>query len=168
MTPALLARLRLLLDHLAELDQTDRECPLIPAPCRVALYPGGEAPWDTCESLPCDTGRAGQLWVAAQPATVQEQGGGCRRIIWTAQVGIVRCVAGPRNDGSPPSVMDVESDALQQAADSAAIKAAVTDQELTESWGLPAVELVSWSPLGPTGGCAGGAWTIRGVLDECC
>lgn len=167
MIPVLLESFRRVLDYLSA-PQADRSCPLTPEPCRVAVYPGGEVAWDSCESLGCSSGKDGQLWIAAQPATVVEEGGGCRRIIWTAQIGIVRCAAGPRSDGSPPAVADVEADAAQQAADSAAIQRALTTETLTDGWGLLGVELVSWAPLGPNGGCVGGAWTIRGVLDDCC
>lgn len=168
MNPTLLECFHQLLDYLTDPDQEGRDCPLTPEPCRVAVYPGAEVAWDTCETLGCGSGKDGQLWVAAQPATVLEQGGGCRRIIWTAEVGIVRCAAGPRGDGSPPTVEAVEADAAQQSADSMAIMRAITARTAERPECLDGVELVSWQPLGPSGGCVGGAWTIRGVLDECC
>lgn len=168
MNPTLLECFRAILAELADPERVT-DCPLSPEPCRVAVYPGGEVAWDSCETLGCGSGKNGQLWVAAQPAIVTEQGGGCRRIQWTAEIGIVRCASGVvRDDGSPPRVADVEADAAQQAADSAAIMRAVTTRWPGKPECLEGVGLVAWQPLGPNGGCVGGSWTIRGVLDECC
>lgn len=160
MDPELLRRWRELLTLL-----TEGPCALEPLPCRTAVYPGGEVPWDTCETT--RAGRNGQLWINAQPATVVNQGGGCRSITWTAEVGIVRCVAGPGEDGSPPPVRLVEHDADRQASDAKTIRDAILCCPERPDW-LHEVEVLSWAPLGPTGGCAGGVYTVRGILDVCC
>lgn len=162
-----LDRLNLILDLLVDPD-TEERCRLSPEPCRMSAYPGAEIAWDVCET--CGT-RNGQLAAAVQGMQVSSPGPGCSRILWTAQIGVTRCAASVGNDGSPPPVDAVSADADQQAADADAIASLILccmreDPALVDV--ADRVELVSWQPLGPSGGCVGGAWTVRGVLDVCC
>lgn len=160
-TTAILEDLRLVLDVLSD---EASGCALEPLPCRVSLYPGGEVPWDSCEISPA--GEDGQLWAAVQSVikTVPSEAGSCNgRFQVTAEIGVVRCAAKPQDDGTMPSVAEVEADARQQAADSDKIREAV-ECCITAVEGL---ELASWTPaLG--GGCVGGFWTLTGVWDGCC
>lgn len=144
-------------------------CAIEPAPCRVAVYPsGGAVPWDTCESGCNGESSDGQLWAAFTSVVSNNQPGPCRSYTWTAEIGVVRCEkAKPNDSGQMPSTALVEADAQQQAADADAIFNALTccvDRPET----LRDVELLTWAPRGPSGGCVGGIWTVRGVLDICC
>lgn len=147
----------------------DEDC-LLPCFCRVAVYPGLEVPWDSCETDSCD-GCDGQLWGALQGVTPVpgSQGGGCEAWVFSAQVGAVRCAAKPGEDGSPPSVEAVQADAIAQAIDADgilhAIKCCPSRTQRVKDAGIVAT---TWVPLGPQGGCVGGAWTIQGRFDVCC
>lgn len=139
------------------------DCAVVPDPCRVAVYPGPEVPWETF-TVECGGGRDGQLYAALQSVTVQSSAGGCRSIVFTAVVGIMRCAATLTDSGDAPSTVRVEADADQQAADADAIMRALTCcPDRPEG-----VELVSWTPIGPSGAAAGGEWTVQGVIQECC
>lgn len=144
-------------------------CLISPPPCRVVLSPGLDVAWDECGAGGCADivgGPDGQLWANITTMAATPDSGNCERIIWTADVGIVRCAATVQDDGSAPSVSAVEHDAWQQAADADHIRYAIRccpDRPET----IRDVELVTWTSLGPSGGCVGGAWTIRGILDDC-
>lgn len=156
------------LPALADPDTPDN-CRLDPPPCRVALYPGAEVAWDVCEATDVANG---QLWAALQPLNnISTRAGKCARMVWTAQIGITRCAAGPDNSGNPPPVEEVTADAIQQALDADTIASLIhcclpaddSPLQLHED-----VELVSWTPLTPQGGCVGGFWTVRGAYYLCC
>lgn len=153
-------------------DESDGGCPL-PCFCRVAVYPGLEVPWDSCSTGgtcgECD----GQLYAAIQSVTrVAGDGvGACKAYQFTALVGAVRCAAPMTDDDlNPlPSVDAVQNDAIRQAVDADGIRYAIEccptrPQRLKDA----GIVLDSWAPLGPQGGCVGGAWTIRGRFDVCC
>lgn len=150
---------------------TDEDSPdncALPCFCRVAVYPGLEVAWDTCGEDPCSD-CDGQLWGAIQGINPVEgqRGTGCEAWTWTAQVGSVRCAAKPKDDGSPPSVEAVQNDAIRQALDADGILRGIKccpTQRVRDA----GIVVESWVPLGPDGGCVGGAWTISGRLDVCC
>lgn len=158
-----LDRLRDALDLLAEGD-----CAVSPATCRTAVYFGGEVPWDEC-GTGCAGGKNGMLWAKLVSITPRgsNRGGKCAEYAWTAEFGIVRCVAGMGKDGSPPKPAAVEADAYQQARDADAIFNGLVCCPSPDS-PLRDVSLTSWSPLGPNGNCAGGAWLAEGALSVCC
>lgn len=158
-TVRILQTLRDILDSL-----TVGVCPIHPQPCRTVLSPGLNIAWDACGSG-CEDQKDGQLWANITTMTSETDGGNCERIIWTADVGIVRCAATLDNEGNPPPVSAEEHDAWQQAADSDSIRKAIRCCDGSDS--IHDVELVTWTALGPDGGCVGGAWTIRGVLEDC-
>ena len=142
-------------------------CAVSPVPCRVAVYPGASVPWDSCGSQGCGDEKNGQLWAALVSANVTGQGE-CRRITFTANIGVVRCEQGSlRDDGSFPPVDLTEADATQQAVDADTIWRALTCCE-ARSDALRDLTLVSWTALGPSGGCVGGQWTATGAIDVCC
>jgi hypothetical protein len=141
------------------------DCAIYPQPCRTVLSPGLNIAWDTCGSG-CGDGQDGQLWANITTMAAENQGGNCEQIIWTADVGIVRCAATVQDDGNPPPILAEEHDAWQQAADSDSIRNAIRCCEPRPD-SIRDVELVTWTALGPDGGCVGGAWTIRGILESC-
>lgn len=167
---AVLSTLRDALELLAGGDETST-CRIVPEPCRVALYPSGNVPWDNCESGCNGASSDGQLWAAfiGVSAVGGEPGNGpCRRFTFTAEIGVVRCEkAKLGDDGQMPASALVEADSDQQAADADAISNALVCCD-TRPESLRDLELVSWAPRGPSGGCVGGVWTVRGVLDVCC
>lgn len=163
-TVAILQTLRDILDLLT----APGACQIHPEPCRTVLSPGLDIAWDSCGDSCGENGRDGQLWAnITTMEAVTEGGGTCERITWTADVGIVRCAATLQEDGSPPAPAAEEHDAWQQAADADMIRYAIrccpTRRETMQD-----LQLVNWTALGPSGGCVGGAWTISGVLEDCC
>lgn len=142
------------------------ECCITPLPCRTAVYLGGEVPWDTCESCGDTNGMLYAKLVSIDPVTGGDQGN-CQTYNWTAEIGILRCVASLSGSGDIPSAAAVEADSAQQARDADAIFAALSCCD-ARSEELKQVQLRSWSPLGPDGKCAGGAWLLRGGLSVCC
>lgn len=157
------------LDHIVTL-LTDpvSGCAVSPLPCRFGVETGTTVAWDTCGEGDCaDTD--GQLWASLTALTVVGANSGpeCVTVQWTAQVGVVRCAAPMGEDGSAPSTTLTRADVDQQAADADAIRYALSCCE-SRGDALRDVALVSWIPLGPAGGCVGGQWTVRGVLDVCC
>lgn len=151
-------------------DDSPENCAL-PCFCRVAVYPGLEVAWDTCGEDTC-ADCDGQLWAAIQSVTRNTTfpaGSGCESFTFTAQIGAVRCAAKPRPDGSPPSVEAVQNDAVRQALDAdgilSALKCCPSRSRRIRDAGIV---VDSWAPLGPDGGCVGGAWTISGRFDVCC
>lgn len=143
----------------------DPGCLLNPGVCRIVLAPGQEVAWDSCSS--CGS-VDGQLWAAIQPLMITPQGAGCDRVVWTAEIGVVRCAAQMKDDGRPPEVSDVETNAWQQALDADTISRAIRCCFNKQPDTVQPIDMVSWTPLGPQGDCVGGSWTIRGVLDDCC
>jgi hypothetical protein len=140
-------------------------CRLTKDVCRVVLAPGGEIAWDTCGESTC-AGKDGQLWALPLSMTVTDEGP-CERITFDAEIGIIRCAAPPGADGEPPSEEAVLADAELQAADADSIRYVIDCCE-GRSERLRGIVLTSWRALGPTGGCVGGQWNVRGVLDTCC
>lgn len=144
-------------------------CLIDPLPCRTAIYLGGEVPWDSCNGTGCGD-RDGMLWakmIGINPVSGGSDSSNCPDYTWTAEIGVVRCVASLDDSGNIPTPDQVAADAQQQADDADAIFTALRCCAPADS-PLREVALTSWSPLGPTGGCAGGAWTVRGRLSACC
>lgn len=160
--------LRSALDLLTDQGATGNCCPLSPQVCRAAVYLGGEVPYDSCDDG-CSGKKNGMLWaklISITPTQGNTDQGACASYIWTAEIGIVRCVAGLGEDGSPPSPARVEADALQQTADADTIFTTLRCCE-ARSEELKDVSLVRWDPVGQSP-CAGGTWTVRGALNVCC
>lgn len=174
---AVVGVLELLSDLLEILTHDDSEasdfpgadCVLDPF-CRVAVYPGPEVPWDSCEVDDC-ANSDGQLYAAIQgvaPHPSNTGTAGCEAWVWTAQVGAVRCMAKPGDDMQFPTVEQVQADAARQAVDADGIFNAIRCcapqvQRLRDA----AIVVTTWTPV-VDGGCGGGFWTITGRFDVCC
>lgn len=152
------------------LDSPGADCVLDPF-CRVAVYPGPEVPFDSCEVDDCTDGSDGQLYAAIQgiaPHPTNTGTVGCEAWVWTAQVGAVRCMAKPTDEAQFPTVDQVQADAARQAVDADAIFRAIKCcapqiQRLKDA----AIVVTTWTPI-VGGGCGGGFWTITGRFDVCC
>lgn len=165
---SVLVVLREALDLLTDYEESDG-CAIDLPVCRSGIYLGGEVPWDTC-SESCSKGENGMLWaklVSINPVNSGNDSTNCPTFSWTAEFGIVRCIATMSNDGAPPPMDMIEADADQQVADADAIFNALRCCD-ARSEALQDVTVNAWNPLGPNGACAGGAWTVRGVLSVCC
>lgn len=146
------------------------DCTLDPF-CRVAVYPGPEVPFDSCEIDDCGDGSDGQLYASIQgiaPHPSNTGTPGCETWIWTAQVGAVRCMAKPTDEMQFPTVEQVQADAARQAVDADGIfhviKCCVPKiQRLKDA----AIVVTTWTPV-VDGGCGGGFWLITGRFDVCC
>ena len=134
----------------------------LPKTCFCGILPGAEVAWDytgTCD----DEGNCGMAWVrliAAYPSSVigqpSEQPGNCSSLIgMDVEIGILRCVSMPEDDGTPPPAVDLQADAALQIADAMALRKAATCCAPEKDFVLGA-----YVPIGPAGGLAGGMWTM--------
>lgn len=105
--------------------------------------------------------------VSIDPVSGSQGAGRCQEYRWTAEVGILRCISGLDESGNPPKPAAIEKDARQQAKDADSIFDALMCCP-TRPESLQEVTLTRWSPLGPQGKCAGGAWLMTGDLSVCC
>lgn len=124
---------------------------LNPTPGRSQIVPGEQSAWDDC----CE-GR-GQLSVRLAGFTPYSERG-CGPLYTVARIGVesVRCVSTINDQGQAPSVSQVTADADRMLADMEALRTALLCCTSVEG-----VELETWEPVGPSGGCAGGEWIVR-------
>jgi hypothetical protein len=128
----------------------------LPEPCFCGILPGGIVALDYCEE--CD-GKCGMAWVRLTTITelrseqVQDSSKCTQPLRATVEVGIARCA--PTGDESGPPTMAEQLDTARLLlADQAAVLRAIrccTGRMFT---------LGTWTPMGPQGGCVGGAWTV--------
>lgn len=123
------------------------------------LYPGDSAVWDFCD---CD----GQLSLVV--ASVTPYGPAACPQAWDVGLvfSVVRCVATSDDNGNPPPPEVLVSDELQILADTQELSRQILALDET----VPAVMRVmlgTWAPLGPMGGCAGGAWSATVSIPVC-
>ena len=140
---------------------------LTPTPGRSFITTGLSPAWDAC----CE----GQAWVRVEsldPAGTRpvkmgmKNGDPCVRT-WRATVGIgvLRCAAPLRDDGSMPSDDQITADALQALTDQEALQRAVECCLTTAGTRVSSVVLTRWNALGPDGGCVGGEWIAQMVFE---
>lgn len=131
------------------------------------VAPGSSAPpADWCCETPDGSG-VGQAWVrvtrryrsTAFPAP--ESTPVCRvsQLAVEIEVGVYRCVSALGQHGEPPDPAAVTADALGADADACALGAAVDRLSWTHVRG-------AWVPLGPSGGCGGGAQLVVVALEH--
>jgi hypothetical protein len=123
----------------------------------------GQVAWDEC----CD----GQLWgrvVTITPHQTTQQGRGAVSmppcgvdyLIATVAIGLIRCAASISDSGKSPSAGRLTADGYQQLDDMTAIERVILCDPRT-------LNVQSWNPLGPEGGCVGGEWTFTIALGAC-
>ena len=124
---------------------------------RYFVAPGGEIAWDDC----CN----GQHWLRVTSVEPVISGAYTPCLIgWNVNIGlgVVRCVAVLDDRGIAPSAAALTADACTILADTSALARALLETGGVASVGcVENVTMNTWSPLGPTGGCAGGEWTAR-------
>lgn len=131
-----------------------------PAGRVVRHGPGARLPWDEC----CD----GQLWarvVNVQPVVTQQARGistPCGVMFWQVTVGlnIIRCVATVNDAGQAPPADVIEEDGQLMLDDLATLQQVILCHPDTRS-------ILSWTPLGAQGGCAGGEWQFTARMGVC-
>lgn len=131
-------------------------------PCFCGVVPGANVAMDYCDCG--STARAcGMAWVRLdslypsrvfpQPAT---EANACRDpLAARIQLGVTRCLPGMDARGNPPSVAAQAEAVRVQMADMAAMRRAAS---CCFTSGL--FLLGQYTPIGPTGNCGGGQWTV--------
>lgn len=138
-----------------------------PPLCFCGVVPGEAAAYDYCS--PCDSGGCGMAWVrlagvvplntvsTGSFAGVVPGGGRCAPALAAVyEVGVLRCA--PTLDGGElPDVATQLTAAHLQASDMAAAGRAAACCFKSDG---RFIDVGGWAPLGPAGGCLGGAWTV--------
>jgi hypothetical protein len=116
----------------------------------------------------CEGNACGEAWVRlvtvipiVDPSTTSASNPCNAPLQAAVEVGVARCAPMPGDDGEPPSMADQLEAALQQVAD---MRAALRAIRCCPAYGAKDFDVVEWLPIGPEGGCLGGAWAI--VLRE--
>ena len=132
---------------------------------RASLYPGAEIAYDDC----CD----GQVWVrlisltpAGNPTATRTTANPCGVLMWAATIGIgaLRCAATLDDQGNAPTPAQLTADTHQMTADAAALSQAI---QCCLTPQVNRATILRWDPLGPSGGCVGGEWTVTVLTDNC-
>lgn len=120
-------------------------------PGRSVVAPGENVAWDDC----CN----GQLSVRIQGVEPLFQGNnGCPvGYVLTLGISVVRCVATVDDRGRPPSAEQVTMDGHRTTRDMREIANAIQCWRPVDAH---VSRLGGWRPLGPSGMCAGGEWTM--------
>lgn len=140
----------------------------LPGFCFIGLVPGGEAAFDHCGDCDDDSGCGGMAWVletteyasTSRPPSPDVTSSGCgSQMLTQLQLGIQRCMPAGGDDGTPPTADELHATTRLQMADKAAMRAAILccfakDDALS-------VQLGTYTPSIPSGGCVGGTWTVN-------
>lgn len=131
---------------------------------RSHLAPGASVAWDDC----C----LGQLWVRlvskVPTGSSRDPGQRCGVVLWrsTVAVGVMRCAHVVDDQGNPPSPDDLTQDALAVTRDMTDLEQAILCC-MRDVPGALGLTVLAWNPLGPSGGCVGGEWTLT-VTEHLC
>ena len=132
----------------------EAEAAVSPTPTRIIyIQPGAEVAWD-------ESCGGGQLWgrvvtVAPGVGSQARSSAPCGVLYWNVvlAVGLIRCVAGLKGDGSAPTPQELTSDGWQMTRDLQAIQQVILCHEKV-------TQITNWLPSGPQGAYAGGEWTF--------
>lgn len=125
---------------------------------RAFVQVGTEVAWDNC----CD----GQLSLRVISAQPQYPNGTrtakCGPIYWRVVIGIsvLRCASTVNDRGVAPSAKTITDEAVASFEEMARVQTAVEDY-----LGDRLITFSDWTPQGPSGGCAGGEWTLTMRVD---
>ncbi len=131
-----------------------------PNVCLCTLLPGSAVPQDYCQGQGC----GGMAWVRLVTLTpndaIESRGNRCfTPMVGTVEVGIIRSVPTPGYNGLPTEDDHLEMSVRQMEDMKAACRAmdaCSADYEFTVG---------GYTPIGPQGGCVGGAWTLAFDVD---
>lgn len=148
----------------------------LPHPCEIQVLPGQVVSFDYCGNEGCGINGCenGQAWVrlvsiqavVRQSTTASTSGvafTSCRGdYIFQLEMGVTRCISGLDPSGNPPSTEELLESTRFQLADMDAMRRAITCCFATDrGWGdARGVQVDSYTPVGPEGGCVGGYWTF--------
>lgn len=135
-----------------------------PETCFCGVIPGDAVAYDFC--APCGGDRCGMAWVrltsvvplstVAFGTTGQFPSSRCAvPLAGIFEVGVLRCAPTLGEGAEPPDVAIQLESAQMQAADMAA-----SGRAAACCFTGRFVEVAGWAPLGPSGGCLGGFWTV--------
>lgn len=149
-----------LLTGLAAGLQAELEVSGLQEPCFLGILPGQGVAYDYC--APCGTdGKCGMAWVRLAlmtPVVDIRAGTRCGGTFTTSvEMGILRChqtITSDRNP-APMGMAYQEGKAQDQVAEMEAMMRVLLCSELMKK---REVTLDAYSPIGPEGGCVGGAW----------
>lgn len=144
-------------------------------PGRVYLAPGDTTAWDDCCGSEGEA--AGQLYlrVAAifptglpfpDPYRKPSVPCGAPLVGMTLGIGTVRCAHTVDDYGTAPTAEELTGDALALLEDSTLIWKAL--QQLDTVPGVRSVQIGSWAPDGPLGGCESGEWEVTVAVGSLC
>ena len=128
-------------------------------PCFLGVLPGAGIAYDYC--TPCSTaGKCGMAWVRLALITPQVDprigSSRCGDILNPSiEMGILRCHKTLMDNGAPMSMEYQESKTRAQMAEMAAILRVLLCSDVVKELD---VTLGGYTPIGPEGGCVGGAW----------
>lgn len=129
-------------------------------PCWLGVLPGAQVALDYCN--PCKAGKCGMVWlrlVSIQPFVDPTQPLAPSRCgaLFTAtyEMGIVRCHQTTDGRGNPMDMAYQAEATRVQLAEMAAMQRVLL---CGDAMGHHDVDLGAYSPIGPEGGCVGGAW----------
>lgn len=141
-----------------------QEVNLVKPVCECMLVPGQQVAWYYCGE--CSQGQCGMAWVRVMAVfpyqTFPSPAVDTRchlPLALTCEVGVVRCMPMPGDDGTPPTKADMEEAALLQTADMLAIYRAVV------CCGATYKAVAGWQAVGPQGDCVGGFWVVHLAVD---
>ena len=136
--------------------------------CTCLVHAGQSVSWDYCGH--CDSGSCGMVYIRpgvsfASTNFPNADGNsrlGCEGpLAWELEVGILRCFPAFADDDGEPSPPDELTEAsLLLVEDQVAIRTAI---QCCESPYLKTKVLLDWQPVGPSGNCVGGYWSM--VID---
>lgn len=118
---------------------------------------------DEADDEACDDGGCNQMWVrvmSINPKSVDSfTGDGCSvTLAIDVEVGILRCFP-IMEDGEAPTATQVLEAHMQSMTDMQAIMCAALSCDAIEE-DANAINIGTWSPMGPMGGEYGGFWTF--------
>lgn len=129
--------------------------------CQCSVVAGSEVAYDFCSGCGSDT--CGQAWVrldnAFPSSSLPDPDSEARctaPVAYSLEVGVLRCAPLPDDQGSPPDAGQHLDAALLVAQDMQAMLRAMQcclDRSVQHVLG-------QYTPIGPAGGCVGGAWTV--------
>ncbi len=131
------------------------------APVAVSTIEPGMVSWDYCCATDDGVGQAFirvVRIVAAEPFPQQTLvPRSCPPTMAAlVEVGVLRCAPTLTSQANAPAPAEVTATAAQVIADMSVVYSVLKGH--VPDWALFPTTLDTWSPIGPEGGCAGGAW----------